>query len=669
MMATTTSTATTEKKPTVLFVDDEVYVLKSLQRICRREPYEVLTANDAKQAMQILASHHVDIVVSDLRMPNIDGSQLLAHVADHYPEMPRILLSGNADLPSVINTVNEGKLSYYFQKPWDDDALRLTLRGFIERKQLAEQQELLNLTIQTQNEDLRTLNEQLAEQAETIKQETAMKTRFFAVMSHEIRTPLNGILGALQLMDSENPSLQEQQKLVQTSLAAASDLNHIVDDVLDYSKLTSKKMTLETTPFDVQALINRIADLMKPAASEKGLTFNVNYNKLPKLIGDSIRLGQIINNILGNAIKYTPAGSVTLNADYTDGALTIAITDTGIGIPDERKHLLFKDFQMLDDSHTRKFGGTGLGLSISRQLCEMMSGKISVESVSSAGTTFTVRIPMIEATQQSDANEKNEKAQQLLAHVLIVDDNEANRLVVRSMLEKRGATVEVFESGFDLIKRIKEGDKQFDSILLDINMPEMDGYETLNLLLSDGLIKPALPVIAFTAHASDEQITQLLQDGFHAHVSKPVNINTLIATLATFVEQAEIKKASAMPSKHASSTILAPAFSHSTFLELVADTGMDSLGELVAAFSRDCNKRRDNLYELSNQTDLEPLRKEAHAMAGSAALFGASGLYEFCKAIEKNTQALSHQTVQDLIGIVDASEATILTWLDDAIAT
>ena len=222
-MSINTSATINQNKPTVLFVDDEAYVLKSLQRICRREPYEVLTANDAAQAMEILASNHVDIVVSDLRMPNMDGSQLLAHVAEQYPEMPRILLSGNADLPSVINTVNEGKLSYYFQKPWDDDALRLTLRGFIERKQLAEQQEQLNVTIQTQNEVLLTLNEQLAEQAETIKQDAAMKARYFAVMSHEIRTPLNGILGALQLMDSENPSQQERDKLIQTSLAAASD--------------------------------------------------------------------------------------------------------------------------------------------------------------------------------------------------------------------------------------------------------------------------------------------------------------------------------------------------------------------------------------------------------------------------------------------------------------
>jgi signal transduction histidine kinase/HPt (histidine-containing phosphotransfer) domain-containing protein/BarA-like signal transduction histidine kinase len=664
-----TNVTTNHNKPTVLFVDDEVYVLKSLQRICRHEPYEVLTANDATQAMRILASNHVDIVVSDLRMPNIDGSQLLAHVAEQYPEMPRILLSGNADLPSVINTVNEGKLSYYFQKPWDDDALRLTLRGFIERKQLAEQQERLNVTIQTQNEDLLTLNEQLAEQAETIKQDAAMKARYFAVMSHEIRTPLNGILGALQLMDSENPSQQEREKLINTSLAAASDLNRIIDDVLDYSKLTSKKMTLEATPFDVHALISRITDLMKPAASEKGLTLNANYNSLPILIGDPVRLGQIINNLLGNAIKYTPSGSVTLNADYSDGELKIAIVDTGIGISDERKHLLFEDFQMLDDSHTRKFGGTGLGLSISKQLCEMMSGAISVESTSAAGSTFTIRVPMIEASQLDAAESDN--TQQLWAHVLVVDDNEANRLLVRSMLEKRGATVEMFDSGFGLIQRIQDGDAQFDSILLDINMPEMDGYETLDVLLSDGLIAPELPVIAFTAHASNEQIEQLLKEGFHAHVSKPINIKTLIGTLSCLVAhpatnaQAHAQQATS----EAESGIPSPSFDHRTCLQLVEDAGKSSLGDLVAAFGRDCTKRRTNLNALADQVDLEPLRKEAHAIAGSAAMFGASGLYQFCKEIEKNTEQLSHQNALDLIAFVDASESKIKTWYSDVIAT
>lgn len=660
-------TTTTNTKPTVLFVDDEAYVLKSLQRICRREPYEVLTANDATQAMEILASEHVDIVVSDLRMPEIDGSQLLAYVADHYPEMPRILLSGNADLPSVINTVNEGKLSYYFQKPWDDDSLRLTLRGFIERKQLAEQQQLLNVTIQTQNENLQTLNKQLAEQAETIKQEAEMKARFFAVMSHEIRTPLNGISGALQLMNSENPSPQEQNKLIATSLAAASDLTRIVDDVLDYSKLTSKKMTLEATTFDVQSLISRITDLLKPAASKKGLTLNVNFNDLPKLIGDPVRLGQIINNLIGNAIKYTPTGSVTLNADYSDGNLTIAIIDTGIGISEERKHLLFEDFQMLDDSHTRKFGGTGLGLSISRQLCEMMSGAISVESSPGAGSNFTVNIPMIEASQLSSLDENS--AQQLLARILLVDDNEANRLVVRSMLEKRGAKVEVFDSGFSLIQRIQDGDDHFDAILLDINMPEMDGDETLNVLLSDGLIQPELPVIAFTAHASDDQIALLLQNGFHGHVSKPVDLKNLIATLSSFVAQPQIDKQNAEESKHTSSTAQAPRFDHATFLQLVDDAGKSSLGEVVTAFSRDCHKRRDNLYLLSNQKNLESLRKDAHAIAGSAALFGATGLYEFCKEIEKNTPQLKQQHVQDLINLVDASESTILAWYNDVIAS
>lgn len=659
MMQTTIN----QTKPTVLFVDDEAYVLKSLQRICRREPYDVLTANDAMQAMEILASHHVDIVVSDLRMPNIDGSQLLAHVADHYPEMPRILLSGNADLPSVINTVNEGKLSYYFQKPWDDDALRLTLRGFIERKQLAEQQQLLNITIQTQNEDLRTLNEQLAEQAETIKQEAATKARFFAVMSHEIRTPLNGILGALQLMDSENPSQQEQHKLIETSLAAASDLTRIIDDVLDYSKLTSKKMTLEATSFNPQSLISRITDLMKPAASEKGLTYNINYSTLPMLIGDPVRLGQIINNLLGNAVKYTPSGSVTLNAEYSEEVLTIAIIDTGIGISEDRKHLLFQDFQMLDDSHTRKFGGTGLGLSISRQLCEMMSGEITVVSTPGTGSTFTVKVPMTEATEPSLVESEN--SQQLKAHVLVVDDNEANQLVVRSMLEKRGAKVEVFDSGVALIQRIQDGDDQYDCILLDINMPEMDGHETLNVLLSDGLIEPELPVIAFTAHASDEDIDQLLQHGFHAHVSKPINLKTLIATLSSLVSKPEKQRRIVKASTHTHSSTLSPSFDQGTFLQLVEDAGRDSMGELVAAFTRDCKKRRDHLLKLKDQEDLEPLRKEAHAIAGSAALFGASSLYEFCKEIEEKSEHLTHQNVQDLIGLVDASESQILTWYDD----
>lgn len=634
---------------TVLFVDDEEYVLRSLKRICRNEDFQVLTAGSGSEALKLLENESVDLIVSDLRMPGMDGSELLATVSEIYPDIPRVLLSGNADLPSVIKTVNEGQLAYYFQKPWDDDAVRLTLRTLLQQKKLEEAELALTQKIQEQNEQLIELNETLERQSKTLLREAEIKSRFFSTMSHEIRTPLNGMLGVLQILNEDGIATENHEHLVKTCLSTATDLKRIADDVLDYSKLESNNMVLESVAFKPLDILTSLEDLMRPMAVKKGLEFTIDAKEINDLMleGDPVRIRQIISNLVSNAIKYTSTGSVRVQMTYSNGTLEVSVADTGIGISPDRRKYLFKEFQMLDPAHNRQFGGTGLGLSIVKRLVDQMDGRISVSSHSGSGSEFSVRLPLSSSVV---APEFVEQISLEGKHFLVADDNEPNRLIIESSLERQGAKVTSCESGLAAISVLQTSSLAFDAILLDINMPELDGVETQQIIREDQLAN--CPIYAITAQIDEESVIRFKDCGFNAVLTKPIDLKHLVKVLSSSATTLSVK--------------VDEACDRNKFDELLRNTGEDAAQPLVDAFTRDCESRAIAINDALNNQDDAEIARQAHALSNAAAMFGADTLYQLCRKVDgnyKDRQSIDQDDSIKLELLIRQSVEQVNLWL------
>lgn len=381
------------------------------------------------------------------------------------------------------------------------------------------------------------------------------KSSFLASMSHEIRTPMNAIIGFSQLFSTDNLTDRQRDYLGKIRISSEM-LLAIINDVLDLSKIEAGKLTLEKINFHLRAVIDSIRSIITTSAEKKGLSVRVSIDPaIPDFVtGDPSRLQQILLNLVSNAVKFTHHGEVALIVELDSDvkpvpgvvALRIRVSDTGIGISPESLANLFKPFTQADQSITRKFGGTGLGLVICKQLLALMRGSIDVESVEGEGTTFTCRVSLA-LPKDGEVNTRPEslsesKTAQLLqehadAHVLIVEDNEMNQEIVLYMLELCGLKASVVDNGRAALDFM--GKNRADIVLMDMQMPEMDGLEATRRLRqmrdqSGALRYPpsVLPIIAMTANAMAEDMAACLKAGMNDHISKPLNAGKLYACLA-----------------------------------------------------------------------------------------------------------------------------------------
>lgn len=356
----------------------------------------------------------------------------------------------------------------------------------------------------------------------------AQKDTFLSNMSHELRTPLNGIYGALQIVEGND---ETEKAVLKAAKSSAEALNRIVSDILDIQKLSNGK--LEITPqWNVSApLLIQVQNLFTQVANNKKIAFTVTMDEsIPlELYCDEVRFGQILNNIVGNAIKFTEHGSVTLNAHYEDNHLIIEVSDTGIGMDEVALSHLFERFTQADSSLRKKYAGTGLGMAITKELVELMNGTIEVTSELGKGTTFTVKIPLegrgttlVEKPKSSTI--QNKKTEDI--RILLIDDDSTNRLIGKTMLEKRYQHVDTAEDGAEALAKVNNG--TYDIIITDIQMPIMNGEELLEKLK---VTHPHLPVIALTGNAYEHDTESYLANGFVAVETKPFNTASLLRTI------------------------------------------------------------------------------------------------------------------------------------------
>lgn len=384
----------------------------------------------------------------------------------------------------------------------------------------------------------------------TAEKANSSKSQFLANMSHEIRTPLNGIIGFSELLVT-TPDLEpdEAESHLHTIRNSGRHLLALVNDILDLSKIESSKMELETAAFSPHHLLAEVISLARIQASQKSLELNFQWaTDVPKTIkGDQARLRQVLLNLLGNAIKFTESGSVKVVASVTKGScgealMAFAVEDTGIGIGADNLDKIFRPFSQEDETVTRRFGGTGLGLTISKRIAELLGGDLTVESKPGEGSTFKLRFPAgkfdqiklqpkptheIEVRKQDQATNQWDLSH---CHVLLVDDGDTNRRLVKIILERAGATIDEAENGLVACNKSRETD--YDVVLLDMQMPVMDGYTAASQMRDDGFDKP---IIALTAHAMRSDQEKCLSAGCSEYLTKPLSRTDLLNKLAEVV--------------------------------------------------------------------------------------------------------------------------------------
>jgi len=370
------------------------------------------------------------------------------------------------------------------------------------------------------------------------------KSSFLANMSHEIRTPMNGVIGMTDLLS--RTSLNElQREYVELIKSSGSHLMTLINDILDISKINAGKLELDHINFKTEDVINHSIELNRRKSREKDLELITDISsQVPReLIGDPIRLGQILFNLIGNAVKFTNRGHIKLGMDFVystkeTGVLSLDVSDTGIGIPEERRREIFHAFTQVDTSTTRKFGGSGLGLTICHNLCRLMGGHITLESEVNKGTTFHVRIPFrlqpetgcIDDTKDVSLTEEMEEESPLVVHddirILLAEDNLINRQVVLLYLEELGYDADVAETGNETVAQAMEN--QYDVVFMDVNMPELDGLEATRKIrktLPDGFKQPM--IIGLSASASSEDLRIGKEAGMDDYITKPITYDQL----------------------------------------------------------------------------------------------------------------------------------------------
>ena len=428
---------------------------------------------------------------------------------------------------------------------FDDDKQPANMEGICfdvtERRQAEEAVRELNAS----------LEHKVAERTAQLTAANAAKSQFLAHMSHEIRTPMNGILGLTQILERDSLA-PEQQAMVRQIRESGNSLLYIINDILDFSKIEAGQLRMDSQAFELAPVLDRLGNLLQPTAAKKGLQLDIvaPIPAPPSLVGDPLRLEQVLINLIGNAVKFTETGSVTLavqplpaNADSV--ALRFEVRDTGIGITSEALANLFQPFSQADASITRRFGGTGLGLAISKRLVELMGGQLRADSEPGQGSTFWFEITLPRATPETTAAIQPAEAQTRHAgphlpglRVLAVDDNRINLMVLEKALQREGASVMRAGDGHQALQILREKIGDFDVVLMDIQMPIMDGLTATREIRRDPQLA-ALPVVALTAGVLAEEREAALQAGVDDFLAKPLDLRRINATLSRYLRQGQ----------------------------------------------------------------------------------------------------------------------------------
>ncbi|WP_020564124.1 ATP-binding protein [Methylosarcina fibrata] len=506
------------------------------------------------------------------------------------------------------------------------------------------------------------------------------KSQFLANMSHEIRTPMNSVLGMIDFL-SESDLTQEQRHSVEIVQQSAQLLLRVINDILDFSKIESGKFVLDYHPFDCNQMIGKSFYLFENQAKVKGLGYRLIHSELPACVeGDSLRLSQILVNLLSNAIKFTAQGEVTLRVSShpilseSKVRLLFEVSDTGIGIEEDKQALIFDAFSQADGSMTRVFGGTGLGLAIARQLVTLMEGNIGVTSQPGKGATFWFWVEL-EKKAAVPAETHFVADCRFSARLLVAEDYPANQLLAKRALESLGCQVKIVNNGLEAVDELQR--EHYDLVFMDCQMPVMDGYQATMAIRrreSEERVRTPIPVIALTAHALAEDRAKCLAVGMDEWVTKPFTRQDLNGVLQKWLPErmmvgAEPSRSIAAPARNTvESSSQGSAIDLSFLLQnfnFDDPNDIEFMGHLKQVFQQNAEQTFKSLQLSIESNDADQVRKLAHSLKSISANVGAKELSSRCYMLEQAGQQNKLQNAEAILAGMHFEFYRVLTELND----
>jgi len=571
----------------ILIAEDSLIQAIQLKYLLEKHHYKAIVAENGQQALDLLEQYAPKIIISDICMPVMDGYELCRKVKAQKcnENIPVILLTSLANPEDVIEGLDCGA-DNFITKPYSEAYLVSHIEQIIENRKVhltdrvsfgieimfggkqrlinADQLQMLTLLISTyeaaiaknqellkMQEQLQNMNNQLEELVairtkelvlakEKAEESDKLKTAFLANMSHEIRTPMNGILGFSQLLKLPNLSVQDKSRYIDTIDHSTHQLLSIITDILNISKIEAGEETIQSTDFNLNELLDEIYCFYQPLAIQKNLKLSVNNTiSLDKIEikSDPLKLRQILDNLIGNALKFTHQGKITISVLATDKLLKFKIKDTGIGIDPSQITVIFDRFRQVELTHSRKYGGTGLGLSLAKSYVEMLEGTINVKSTLGLGSTFIFEIPLllsIKPVLEEKVVVKSEPLRNLWLGktLLLAEDERANASFMKSVFKLTGMQVIMAKNGLEAVE-LCQNNSDISIVLMDIKMPMMDGLTATKKIRT---FNQDIPIIATTAYALSTDAGKCLEAGCTDYISKPLEVDQLFFIIEKYLK-------------------------------------------------------------------------------------------------------------------------------------